>query len=193
MKNVYYITLPVDATRRKPLPIDQNQWDKFIQDVEDLTHPSVIPYEIELKGHQHQGSPLIDSNAISISPQENKGSDLVIKRNGGKTVIRIKTEDEAYATVVGAILLAMKRRIPEVIISNKLHLVGMQKAIEYFNFVMEAPAPSIYPSMAEEIVISFKWLDNLDPEDAEQTIEDIRAILGGNAENVSIRFKSSSE
>lgn len=193
MKNVYYITLPVDSSATKALPINQNDWDKFVKDVIDLTHPHVIPHNLELKGHKHQGSPLIDSNVISISPQEDKGGDLVIKRNGDKAFIKIKTQDEAYATVLGAILLALKRRIPEVIISNKLHLIGMQKAIDYFNFVMEAPAPSIYAAMAEEVVVTFKWLDNLHPEDAEQVLEDIRAILSGNADDVYIRFKSSSQ
>lgn len=190
MKNIYYITLPLDASQRRPQPIAQKQWDAFCDDVRQLVDPQMTPHDFEALGHKHQGAPLIDSNAISISPPEGQGTDLVIKRQASKVVIKTTVTHEVYATIVAAIMLALKRRVPEVIISNKLKWDGMKDGVQYFQYVLEGGAPVIHPSMAGEVTVKFKWLANLSPEDAESVIEDIRALLGGNAEDISVRFDS---
>lgn len=180
----------MDASQKRPLSIPQSKWDAFCDDVRKLVDPEVTPHEFEALGHQHQGAPLIDTNAISISPPEGQGTDLVIKRQAGKVVMKIKTTHSAYACIVAAVMLALKRRVPEVIISNKLKWDGMQAGVQYFQYVLEGGAPIIHPSMAGEVTVKFKWLANLSPEDAESVLEDIRALLGGNAQDISVRFDS---
>lgn len=132
----------------------------------------------------------MDSNAISVSPPEGEGDDLVIKRNASKVLVQVKTNSQAYATIVGAILLAFKRRVTGAIVSNKLKWDGMQKGVQYFHYVLEGSAPVVHASMASEVTIRFNWLKSVPPEDCEQVLEDIRALLGGNADNISIRFDS---
>jgi hypothetical protein len=189
MKNIFFLSLPTDSSNKNPLPIDQEIWDKFTADVNELIHPETLPHNFILKGHKNNGRPLVDSNVISFSPDdENKGSDLVIKRNGDKIFLRIKTNDGQYAMIVGAILLAFRNHIKKAIVSNKLHFDGILQSISYYQYVMERNAPIIHPSMANKVSITFNWLDNVLPEDAEQTLEDIKAILGGNAINIDIKL-----
>jgi hypothetical protein len=66
----------------------------------------------------------------------------------------------------------------------------MQKGVQYFHYVLEGSAPIVHPSMAGDVIVKFKWLKSIDPEDCEQVLEDIRALLGGYADDISIRFDS---
>lgn len=190
MKNTYYISLPAQSIN-KPQAIDQETWNKIAIDIETLIHDDYLPHDFKPKGHKGAGSPLIDTNIISISPQSaEQGTDFVLKRVGAKLLTQIKTDDPSWATIVAACCLVIKKHIAEAKISNKLHLKGIATGLKYFRYALETNAPIVYPSQANNVTISFVWNQSTPPEDCAQIIEDIQSLLRGNAGDVSVRFDS---
>ena len=188
MNITHFLTLPTNKTQNKVAPIPQTTWNKIIQDVKELLHTSNLPGGIRLHLHLHQGTPLVDSNLISLSPPEAQGSDFVLKRVGDKAVMKIVAKSSAYNAVVGAIMLVVKRHVENAIISCTQGYDGAKDGIAYFEYVFQHPAHKQYPEQANKIVIEFKWLSNIPNGDCAEVLENTRAILKGNATNIQVKL-----
>lgn len=181
----YFITLQSQSAV-SPAPIPQKQWDKLLSCLSDLLHPHNAP--LELCGQKHQGSILMDTNAVSFSPvNTNDGGDFTLKRVGSKILIRIKSKSDAYDTLVGACLLAVKKHLGATV-SQTGGIQAWDAAIRYFQYAADASAPIVYPAQARKVTIDFEWDSSAPAEDCGAMLEDIRALLAGTAKDISIRF-----
>lgn len=182
----YFITLK-NASAVSPVPINQDSWDKLIATLRDLLHPHNTP--LEIGGQKNNGSILLDSNAVSFSPVNPEfGGDFTLKRVGSKILTRVKSTSPEYDVIVGACLLAIKKHISEAVVSHNKSSSKWDESIRYFEYVTEAPSPVVYPAQAKSVTVSFEWNPSMPAEDCEAVLEDIRAILGGNARDVVIKF-----
>lgn len=182
----YFITLK-KASNVSPVPIIQESWDKIIVTLQDLLHPHNTP--LEIGGQKNGGSILIDSNVISFSPvNPEQGGDFTLKRVGSKILTRVKSTSPEYDVVVGACLLAIKKYASEAVVSHNKGSSKWDDSIRYFEYVTEAPSPVVYPAQAKSVTVSFEWNPSMPSEDCETVLEDIRAVLGGNARNIVIKF-----
>jgi hypothetical protein len=186
-KITYYLTLPLKKGNNKPDAIDQNIWNKITLDIQEILTPTNLPEGVHLTCTQNQGSPLVSSNVIAFGPHDElQGGNFILKRTSQKVMIKVVTTSALYASVVAACLLVIKRHMDQVKVSNTLHYAGWKMGIKYYQYILGIPAPIVSERQTQKVTVTFSFLDNIPDEDCAEVMENIRAILKGNATNVHI-------
>lgn len=181
----HYITRSIDNS--SDMNIDSSTWKSITDDV--LILFNMLPNGLKISLKDGTGSPLLDSNVIQFSPGKEFGSDFCLKRSDIKSVVVIKSKSEIYNDLIGAILLVIKNYCPDIIVSNTSGYAGWKKAIEFYQYTLQRPAPKIYAQQARKISIEFEWVDGIPEEDCTETIENILTIIKGNGRNTKVRIK----
>lgn len=182
----HYITRSINS-RDEILSISQKTWALITQDIFILF--DMLPDGIKLGLKDGLGSPLIDSNVIQFSPGKEVGSDFTFKRVDSKSVVTIRSKSEVYDDIIGAVLLVIKNHCKDIAVSNTRGYTGWKKAISYYQYALNKPAPKIYAQQARKITIEFEWVDGIPEEDCTETIENILTIIKGNGTNVNVLIK----
>lgn len=173
----------------KPDEILPSIWNKIREDAERLLSIDNLPHGLSLAGKDGIGHPSITNDYILFNGYSPEScGDFVFKRNDGKKICRFKTNSKPYDLVVCSLLLSIKHHIPSILVSTKGSYSHWEKAIDFYEYVLEREAPRLFEGQAKKISVSFEWADGIPPDDYKTVLNDIEIILGGYAKNIKINF-----